>query len=546
VSDGPSLVQHYAGVLRRRRWALVVPIVVVPLLALAYSLTQANVYAAKAEVLIRAPSLPESLAGLAPEDLSDRTLTTEAHLARVPAVVQLALRHVPANGETVDGFLRDSSVTATSGTALLEFEVHAHAPRLATALATAYAEAFVDYRRGVDRQLLANARESLDARIAALRKQGGGAAIQNAQGLSARRQQLDTLAAFIATDTSLTRAADEAPQIAPRRLRTIALAVTLALVFGCGLALTWDELDRRVRAPDEIARRLGLPLLARIPPPAGDGSGSMLFGSTTPHSEALRVLRANLELAMRSRPHGTIMITSAVAGEGKSATAAHLAMAFARVGRSVVVCDLDGRRPTLAGHFGISSDDGLANVLLGRTSITAALQTVPIISGGQASRHRRRRGAEQQGRLMVLPFGATAPNADFAVSNAVSEVFAALRHRAEIVIVDTPPLLLSGESVALMNHVDGIVVVVNAESAQREMLSELRRVLAAPRATKYGVAVTGTGAESYAGYRQAEPEERSSTLPAPSGVSIAAASLPSQLGAGARDVPPRTPDSTRR
>ena len=121
-------------------------------------------------------------------------------------------------------------------------------------------------------------------------------------------------------------------------------------MLGVGLAFGIDALDTRVRSATEIGERLGLPLLARVPPPpkgfAKENRLVMLAQPTGTSAEAFRMLRTNLDFAtLEDVDVRTILVTSAVEQEGKSTTAANLALAEARAGRRVALVDLDLRRP---------------------------------------------------------------------------------------------------------------------------------------------------------------------------------------------------------
>ena len=121
-----------------------------------------------------------------------------------------------------------------------------------------------------------------------------------------------------------------------------------------------EALDTRPRSADEIGERLGVPLLARLPRPPRKfrAPGRALGAPHGPQGEAFRMLKTNLEFVNVERGCRTIMITSAVKGEGKSTTVANLAVAMARAGRRVALVDLDVREPMLHRFFDLARKPG--------------------------------------------------------------------------------------------------------------------------------------------------------------------------------------------
>jgi tyrosine-protein kinase len=507
MNDGASLLRHYGHVLRRRVWVLLAPMVLVPAVAVLLASRQDSVYEASSQVLLTQQTLAQTLAGLPVSEQSDRAVVTQAGLARVPAVARRVLRRVPGSGMTVRDFLARSSAATQLDSDLLDLSVQARTPRLAVQLASAYAEEYASYRRILDSAVLGTAQRRLDRQLRELRAAGGGGG-PLARALTERQQQLSTLDAFGGTSAAVVRRPDTAAQVEPRPLRALALGLALGLVFGIGLALLWEELDTRVRSADEIARRLGMPLLARLPGPPrpveGPNELTMLAGGDANEVEPVRILRANLELVNLQAGARSIMLTSALEAEGTSTTAANLAVALARVGVRVALVDLDGRGPAQHRLFGLRPEPGVIDVVLGATTLERALAPVevdaPILVRGERAAPVAARG----GKLMVLPFGDVPANAaEFVISSAVSDLLNQLRSHCDLALVDAPPLLVSGEAVALTSRVDGVLVVANERHLRRHALDELARLLAGTRAAKLGVAVTGVSTDALYGYEQA-------------------------------------------
>jgi capsular exopolysaccharide synthesis family protein len=182
------------------------------------------------------------------------------------------------------------------------------------------------------------------------------------------------------------------------------------------------------------------------------------------------------------------MATSATQGEGKSTTIANVALAYAREGKRVIVVDLDLHRPTLAHIFDVPASPGVIEAAYGQTGLDNALRSVPSGAGTNA--------------LNVLP--AEPPRRDvgeFTSSNQLRLLFESLRERADIVFVDTPPLLVSADAITVGSIADGILLVTAKDSLQWDSLDDVTRALSMCAAPTLGWVITGADAMSgYSAY----------------------------------------------
>jgi Mrp family chromosome partitioning ATPase len=263
-------------------------------------------------------------------------------------------------------------------------------------------------------------------------------------------------------------------------------------LLGIGLALMWDAMETRLGSPREIAARLGLRLLAVVPD-ATKSQGASVFAADADgkQGEAFRSLRANLELNPELGGVGTIrtiMVSGAVPGSGTTSVAVNLAVAFARGGRDVILADLNLRNPVIGRQFDLTSHPGITNVAIGRARFDEAL-----VIAQPHGQNESELPVAPEGRLRILPAGTAATAIeDASVTTPLGSTLRALRTVSDIVIVDSPPLGVIGDSVALMEGVDALVVVADSRTLRAGALETCLRMLDNCRARPLGVVLTGT------------------------------------------------------
>jgi Mrp family chromosome partitioning ATPase len=500
-----SALQQYLRTLRRRKWVVLQTLILTPLAAGFLSLRQQPQYQATASVLLGDETVASVLTGSADSASADRIAQTQADIARTPEVLRRAIARVGAQNVTVDDLLKRSSVSPRTNSDVLDFRVEDMNASRAEDLATSYAHQFVDFRSRLTLNALGRARTQVQRRIDELQARGAGPA--TLAPLEKRAHDLLSAEASSDGQSLLLRPATDAVRLQPHPVRNIVLGAMLGLALGIGLAALWDALDTRVRNIAEIRELLTLPLLGRIRDPSRRGAAALVM-QTEPYgreAEAFRILRANLDFANVDRSARVIMLTGAIDGEGRSTTVANLAVACALAGRKVVLADLDLRHPSIGRFFALDGRPGLTDVALGHVDLEDAL--APIALRGRPDSDRGtplERPLDPHGSLDVLPAGpAPLDSGEFVGSRAVQHVLEALEQRADLLLVDAPPLLPVGDARTLSATVHALLVVTNLEFANRPMLEELRRVLDACPTRVLGFVATGvdeTQDDHYGGF----------------------------------------------
>lgn len=192
----------------------------------------------------------------------------------------------------------------------------------------------------------------------------------------------------------------------------------------------------------------------------------------SPASEAYRTLRTNLSFYSLDEPLRTLVVTSPAANEGKSVTVANLAVTMAQGGRRTILMDCDLRRPSLHTLFGLDNDTGLTTLILDES------QEAPLQPTGVDN-------------LWLLPSGPQPPNpADLLGSRQVERVLESLLQRADILLIDAPPVLGFSDAVILGARADGVLLVLRSGKTRREDAEQAKAQLERANARIVGATLT--------------------------------------------------------
>ena len=298
--------------------------------------------------------------------------------------------------------------------------------------------------------------------------------------LSSRLEGLETSNIMI-----VDRAEVPGTPFSPNKQRSLLMALMLGIGGGIFIIFALNYLDDTVKSPEDVQKLLRLPALGFIPdtsvaarysayhpyyserkkPPAADRSRSVdLSNLKEPESlvaEHYRYVRTSLLLAP-DKPPKVMVATSALPQEGKTATTINLAVAFAQLGKKVLIMDADMRRPRIHKVFRIKNTSGISTFLAGRGRIEEIIYRYP----GEPNLH-------------VLTSGPIPPNPmELVVSRGMRELMAVLQKHYDFILIDTPPLMAGADAILLGEQSDGIILVTLGGKTPRKTIEKARDEIA--------------------------------------------------------------------
>jgi len=297
----------------------------------------------------------------------------------------------------------------------------------------------------------------------------------------------------------------------PAKTRNILLSFLVGLVGGIGLALLREYMDNTVKTPDDIETLARLPSLAVVPTFAetnANGSRAKLLKGVSGNghdkrielvaqhlpksqmSEAFRALRTALLLSQAEHPPQVILVTSALPREGKTTSAANLAVTLAQLGDRTLLIDADLRKPGIGRLLNLGSGKyaGLSSYLAGVSSLDLVTIQHPAIPN-----------------LSAIPTGPLPPNpADLLSSHKLAEAIQELRGKYKFIVIDSPPVMAATDAVILSVRADGVLIVVRSGETPKEAFKRTRDLLLSVKCRILGVvlnAVDSSAPDYYYSYR---------------------------------------------
>lgn len=453
-------IRRYLRALRRGWMVLVLLPVLAGLVAGVVSWRLPPVYEADSSLLVR-PAQPLQVQTGTVTETADEITQTYARLMTEPPILEKVIHDLRLNTTTTK-LAEDITVTPESNATILDITVSNTNRVLAADIANRLMADFITSMKQVQ-------------------------ASENTPGTDQDN--------FVIVSPAVPPPNPSSPNIA----RNVVIAALVGLVVAVGAVLLRDYLDQSVKSDEELAERTGLMTIGHVGFAAArkERRGELVaIQDQTPASEAYRSLRTSLLFANIDHPVRTMVVTSSSRDEGKSRTAANLAIVFAQSGRRTLLVDADFRRPCQHRNFGFVRNIGLSNLVLQELEDEQAMLRVDGVP-----------------ELRVLPSGPAPPNPSELLGSArLQTVISRLGDSFDVVVIDTPPVNAVTDPAVLATFADGVILVIESGRTSYAAVAHAKKMLDQVGANVLGAVVNkvraGTSSDAYAyesyGYRSAD------------------------------------------
>jgi succinoglycan biosynthesis transport protein ExoP len=485
-------IKRYLSILRYRWWILLLGTLLAGSSAFISSSGQQPVYEAKTLLLINQGSGSSNATYsdiLASEQLANTytTLLTNRQVLD-ETISNLGLSMGP------DALKRMISVQSVRNTQLITLAVDYTNPDLAANIANTLAQVFIKQNEAFQANRFLDAKNNITKELNDLsaqiqqtetnianfgspdtpEKQSALQAMQSElaqynQSYFSLLQSYETIrvseATMLSNVVQVEPAAIPASPVSPNIPRNTILAAIVGLMLMLGVVFFLEYIDDTIKTPEDAIAALNLPvigLITHISKLAGD-EPYVVENARSPIAEAFRALRTNTQLASVGKPIKTILVTSAMPGEGKTFIASNLAVIMAQGGKKVILADLDLRRPGIHQSMGLPNRIGVSHLFMQeRIDFNGILRPWKETS------------------VSVITSGGIPPNpAELLGSEKMNNILAAMKERADIVIIDSPPVSSVTDSVLLAARADAVLFVVQPKRTRRgsihQALEQLNR-----------------------------------------------------------------------
>ena len=483
---------HIFSVMRRRARIILICTFAAGLAALVFSLLQEQKYEASASLLFREPKVGLNIFGVdattTPAVDPDRQAATNAQLVNQDAV---SARTATSMG---DGFTEEdvrSQVEVSKGgdSDIVAVTATDPDPETAKKLANTYAAQFIAYRALTDRNQILASKRLLDRIISK------GKATSETATLESASKTLETLASIQTGNVELVQSATVPTDYStPKTRRNTFVGLLAGLLVGLLAAFMAERLDRRLRSPDDIEEAFGLPVLGAIPETediAASNRGEPGMHLPFAAAESFRMIRASLRYFNVDQEIRVVMVTSEIPQEGKSTVAWNLANVAALSGSALLI-ETDLRRPSLSGQHGISPAPGLAEYLTHQVGLDEVIQSRSVLTEGDNG---------SGSKLDVISAGTPPPNpSELLESRSMVEFLAEVKEKYDMVVIDTAPVGVVSDALALAPQSNGVLVVSRIDRTTRESATRLKQRLLRSDVPVLGVIANGVRTGKFGAY----------------------------------------------
>lgn len=534
-------LRRYFSLVRKWGWLIVVLVVLAAAGSYLYSRTLPPTYRSTAILLV---GQEQATANPTVSDIyiSNNLAQAYALLVSQPSVLQAAAQELNWEGSW-ESLYFTVSASAPQGGQTINISASANTPQRAQEIANAVANQVIaqspisrqQQAADTQREFITTQQALLETQIVGSQKQLADLTQETAletdqarlDALNARATALQSkidnaqrtyiqMGALLAQSagrfiTLIAPAALPGSPISPNVMQNVLLAAAAGLVLAGGVVLLLEYLDDTVKNVEDVQREMGVSALSSIARirsvrKPGDALITLKY-PRSPIAEEYRTLRTNLRYAGIENPGGALLITSANPGEGKTTTAANLAIAMAEAGKRVALLDADMRRPGVSRIFDLENERGLTSLFLDEPVL---LEDVLLSTGVNG--------------LKVLPSGEPPPNpAEMLESRRMTEILQMLRQQFDVVIVDSPPALVVADASILASRCSGALLVVDSGRTRTEAARKVIETLKRSQVQVLGVVLNRLGGRgrgyyynySYYAYYGPSKSKSKSKTPAP-------------------------------
>jgi polysaccharide biosynthesis transport protein len=494
--------REYLTVFRRHLLLIVAVTLLGAAAAAAYSFRRTPIYEATTSVLVKAITTN----AFDPGQRVDQQLNmfNQRQLATSEPVAALAAKQLGTTA-TPDQLVKHVTADVPANSQIVRIHYRDTVPLSAQRGADAFANAYLNFREADARTQARASQSTLQRDIDRLVKQvdrhqatveDPGATPEQRRGAQARIDALNArilqlqsqISSFASLDftpgTVISAAVLPRTPASPKHRLDVAIGLLVGLFCGVLAAFVRDRTDDRLRGREDLAERLDRPVLATIPPLSKwvrrgliwrrrpKSSLVTLDQTNSPAAESYRTLRTRMARLASQLDINSVMVVSAGVGEGKSTTAANLAVVLAETGKDVLLVSADLRRPRVHQFFGLPNGSGLANLLTDGAAPNRRAAT------GINPRQMASELWSVSPNLWVILSGPLPPHPSALMdSDAMRQFLKEQRDMFDFIVLDCPPGLVVADAMALAPLVDAVLVVADAKESDREDVSRLKEEL---------------------------------------------------------------------